>query len=130
MHGLAWCGLAAPGGHVQGVADQFGSEVVSDGPADHPARPGVDDRRQIDLAFPGGMFGHIGHPQPVRAVDPELAMDQVLSKQISRVAAGAARLAGPVTALQTGLRIRRATRLRLTRMPAPSRRSAHTLGEP
>ena len=59
---------APPDGHLQGVDDELGADVIGDRPADHPPAPGVDHDGQIDLAVGGGMFGDVAHPQPVGSV--------------------------------------------------------------
>ena len=89
MHGLPGWWAAPPDSHLQGVDDELGADVISDRPADHPPRPGVNDDREIHLALDGGMLGDIGNPQPVRAVRGELARDQIVAGNRVRVAAGA-----------------------------------------
>ena len=49
------CGLAAPGGHLQGVDDQLGAHVVGDRPAHDAAGEHVEDGAAVDL--PGRRWG-------------------------------------------------------------------------
>ena len=91
-----------PDGHVQGVAHQFGSEVVGDRPADHPPRPGVNNGRQIDFAFGSGVFGYVSYPQPIGSIGGEPSVDQIIRRCGFGIAAGATTFP-PVSALQTGL---------------------------
>ena len=65
---------APPAGHLQGIDDQFGAQVVGDGPADHAATEHVQHGRQIDPALVGGVLGDVSDPEPVRAVGMELPL--------------------------------------------------------
>jgi hypothetical protein len=51
--GLTGCRTTAPDGHLEGVDNEFGSHVISDRPADHPAGEGVEDDGQVGLAVLG-----------------------------------------------------------------------------
>src|ERR1019366_10460927 len=42
--------VASPDGHLQGVDDELGAEMIRDRPADDATREGVDHSRQVDLA--------------------------------------------------------------------------------
>lgn len=42
--------------HLEGVDDQFGADVVGDGPPDDPPRADVDHGGVVDLPLPGGVF--------------------------------------------------------------------------
>jgi len=63
--------------HPERVDDEFGALVVVDRPADDFTREGVDDRSAVDLPFSGGVFGDVGTPDLVRALDDEVPVDQV-----------------------------------------------------
>lgn len=101
---LTRIGLASPAGHVQGVDHQSGAQVIGDGPADHPPRPGVDDHSQIHLPFQSGVFGYVGHSKPVGAGWMELAVDQIVGGLSTRIPAGCAMTAAtPVYPFDPGL---------------------------
>ena len=97
--GLALGGPPAPRRHLQGVDDELGPHVVGDGPADDAAAPGVDDHRHVDLALGGEVLGDVAHPQPVWAVNDELAVDQVVRGRRQRVPSCASPELAPVQAL-------------------------------
>src|SRR3954451_8665672 len=46
-------------GHVQGIQNQLGSQMVGHRPADHPAAPDIYDDRQIEEARRGRDVGEI-----------------------------------------------------------------------
>jgi hypothetical protein len=46
-------GFAAQPGHVQGVGDQFGAQVIGDRPADNTAGVDVEHDRRVDPALTG-----------------------------------------------------------------------------
>ena len=76
--GLALGRPPAPGGHLQGVDDQLGADVIGNGPADDAAAPCVEDDGDVHLALGRGVLGDVADPQAVRALDGELAVHQVL----------------------------------------------------
>jgi hypothetical protein len=78
VDGLTWDWAAPPAGHVQGVDDELGAEVIGDRPADDLAVPGVDHHRQVDPALVRGVLGDVGHPPPIGAVRAELAGHQII----------------------------------------------------
>jgi hypothetical protein len=55
-------GIALGDGHVEGVQDQFGAQVVGHRPADDPAGEAVQHDRHIQPAFIGALLGDVGHP--------------------------------------------------------------------
>ena len=64
-------------GHIQGVFDQFASQMVGHGPADHAATEGVYDNREVEEARMGRHVGDIGYPQPVSGRSGEVPVDQI-----------------------------------------------------
>jgi len=64
-------------GHVEGVQNQLGSQVVGHRPADDPAAPDIHDDREIEKARRGWDVGDIGDPQLVRASCLEVAVHQI-----------------------------------------------------
>ena len=64
-------------GHVQGVQNQLGSQMVGHRPADDPAAPDIHDDRQIEEARRGRDVGDVGDPQLVRAGGLEVAVHQI-----------------------------------------------------
>jgi hypothetical protein len=57
MNRLTRFGASSPAGHVQGVDDELGAEVVGDGLADDLTVPGVDDHGEVDPTLIGGVLG-------------------------------------------------------------------------
>jgi len=94
---------APPAGHVQGIDDQFGAQVVSDGPAHHPAGPDVQDDGAIQPALPGAVLGDVSDPQPVLPVRGELAVHQIRVRAGRGIADRAALMPAAVDAGQPGL---------------------------
>ena len=70
-------GSALAKGHIQGVFDQFASQVVGHGPADDAATEGVYHHREVEEARMGRHIGDIGYPQPVPGRSAEVPVDQV-----------------------------------------------------
>ena len=64
-------------GHVQGVQNQLGSQMVRHRPTDDPAAPDIHDDRQVEEARRGRDIGDIRDPQPVWTVRLEVAVDQI-----------------------------------------------------
>jgi hypothetical protein len=58
----ACCGVALADGHVEGVQDEFGAQVVSHRPSDDATGERVQDHRQIEPALVGALLGDVGHP--------------------------------------------------------------------
>ena len=75
MNNALWTAL--PDCHRQRIEHQLGAQVSGHGPTHHPAAPGVQDHCQIQPAGPGSDIGNVGHPEFVRAVGVEVALDQV-----------------------------------------------------
>lgn len=85
-------GRLLPAGHVEGVTDEFCSKVIGDRPSDALSIPGVDDDRQIHLAFGGRVFAGVGDPEDIGSVDTELATDQIIRRHHVGTPAGGALL--------------------------------------
>jgi len=64
-------------GHAQCIGDERSTRPRVDRPADHPARPGVEDHRAVHLALSRRMLGDIGDPQLIRLVAMKLSLDAV-----------------------------------------------------
>ena len=62
---------------LQGIEDETSMRGAADAPAHDTAGEGIDDKRNINKALPGGHVDEIGNPQPVRLWRPELALDVV-----------------------------------------------------
>jgi hypothetical protein len=102
-HRLARWRLSSPNGHLHGIHDELGADVVGDGPAHHPPAPGIEDDGQIDLALSGRVFGDVHDPQPVWLGWVEVALHQVLRRGGTGITAGAAPELAPVDAHDAGL---------------------------
>ena len=61
----------------EGVEDHVGAHVRGHPPADDHAGEGVDDEADVGDPRPGGHVGEVGHPECVRALGGEVALDQV-----------------------------------------------------
>ena len=70
--------VASPDGHLQGVDDELGAEMIRDRPADDATREGVDHSRQVDLALCCRVLGDIADPESIRSIDCELAVHEVI----------------------------------------------------
>ena len=67
--------VSSPGDRaVQCVHCEAGLHPIRDGVADDPARVGVLDRAEVELALAGGVFGDVGEPQLVRSGRGEVAL--------------------------------------------------------
>ena len=64
-------------GHAEGVVDEVGAQVVAHRPADAVAAAGVDHRRQVEPALPGGHVGDVGEPELVGSLGREVALHEV-----------------------------------------------------
>jgi hypothetical protein len=74
--------------HVQRGEHEVSRHLLADRPADDAPAPDVEHNRQEDEAGPGGYVGHVGHPQLVRTVGRELALDQVGRRALTLIAPG------------------------------------------
>ncbi len=81
--------LTAPQAHVEGIERQIGAQRCGCLPAhDHPAED-VQDERHVGPARVCADVGQIGHPQLVRGIGDELALDFVFgSLGLSALAGG------------------------------------------
>jgi len=68
---------ALPKRHVQGIEHQLGGEAGRHRPADDPTAEGVEHHRQVKKAGPGRDVGQVGHPQGIRPIGAEVAVDQI-----------------------------------------------------
>jgi len=83
----AWGRVALGDGHVQGVQDQLGAEMVGHRPADDPAGERVEDDSEVQPALTGALLGDVSDPQAVGSWWSELALDQIRGRCRGRVAA-------------------------------------------
>ena len=74
----AGLGASAPACDLECVDDEFGLEVVGDGEADDAARVDIDHDGRVDPALACGVLRDVGHPQPIRRVDSEDALDVII----------------------------------------------------
>jgi hypothetical protein len=82
-------------GHVQGIQNQLGSQMVCHRPADHLAAPDIHDDRQIEEARHGRNVGDVGDPQLVGAGGLEVAVHQIGRRPSLLVALRRDRTAAP-----------------------------------
>jgi hypothetical protein len=73
------CRSTLTDGHIERVEDQLGAQVLSHGPAHHPAGEGIQDHCQVQPALAGALLGDVGHPKPVRSGWREVALDKISS---------------------------------------------------
>ena len=71
-------GAALPAGHLQGVDDELGADVVRDRPADDASGERVHDGAAVDPSVVGAVLGDVGEPHPIRRLSDELALDEVV----------------------------------------------------
>jgi hypothetical protein len=105
--------------HVQGVEHQLRVQGRRHRPADDAAAERIECDRQLEEAGPGRNVGDIGHPQQVRALGGEVALDQIgacLAPSRTVVVTNLRRL----TPATPAWRIRRAMRFLPTWMPLAS----------
>ena len=94
---------SSPEGHLHRIDHELGSDVIGDRPTHHPPAPGVENDRQIDLAFRSRVLGDVHHPQPVPLGRVEVALHQVLGRGGIGITPGAAPEFPPVDAHDGGL---------------------------
>ncbi len=103
--------------------------MIGDGPAHHPAAPGVEDDGQVDLALSGRVFGHVYHPETVRLGRVEVPTQQILGEGGIWVTPSAAPELPPVDTYDAGL-AQSLDPLAGAADASPSTSSAWTRGEP
>ncbi len=69
--------VASGDGHLEGVEDEVGAEVIGDLPADDRPRVHVEDERHIQPARPRRHVRDVGDPQLVGSLRDEVAVDEV-----------------------------------------------------
>ena len=70
-------GLSGLKRHVESVEHDAGLQIGREGPADDPARPGVENDREVEKAGQRRQEGDVGHPQLVRPLGHEVAADKI-----------------------------------------------------
>jgi hypothetical protein len=70
-------GLSGHERHVESVEHDASLQVDREGPSDDPARPGVENDREVEKACQRRQEGDIGHPQFVRPLGHEVAADEI-----------------------------------------------------
>jgi hypothetical protein len=104
--------------HVECIEDELRPEVRAHGPAHDPPREGIRHDGEVEEAGPGRNAGQIRHPELVRRVGVEVAIEQVASWAHAIVADRGSCALAPADAGQTVAFISRSTRLRPTWMPS------------
>src|SRR4029450_11579208 len=126
----AWGGVALGDGHVQGVQDQLGAEMVGHRPADDPAGERVEDDGEVEPALTGALLGDVSDPQAGGSWGTELGRDQIRGRGRGRVGGGSPCRRGRWPPTIPPARMSLATRLRPTRTSSPRRSSAWIRGAP
>src|SRR3984957_16391239 len=70
-------GLSGYDRHVESVEHDAGLQIGREGPSDDPARPGVENDREVEKAGQRRQEGDVGHPQLVRPLGHEVAADEI-----------------------------------------------------
>src|SRR5271155_46145 len=70
-------GLSGYERHVESVEHDAGLQIGREGPSDDPARPGVENDREVEKAGQRRQEGDVGHPQLVRPLGHEVATDEI-----------------------------------------------------
>ena len=78
MHNRPGVGLAAPGGHLEGVDDEFGPDVIGDGPPDDAPAEHIEDGTAVDLAVPRRMLRDVDDPELVGSLGYELPLHEIV----------------------------------------------------
>ena len=63
--------------HVESVEYDAGLQIDREGPSDDPARPGVENDREVEKAGQRRQEGDVGRPQRVRPLGHEVAADEI-----------------------------------------------------
>src|ERR1700683_4657066 len=77
MDDVVW--LSGHERHVESVEHDAGLQIGREGPSDDPARPGVENDREVEKAVQRWQEGDVGHPQRVRLLGHEVAADEIAS---------------------------------------------------
>ena len=72
-------------GHLQGIQDQFRSQMVGHRPTDNSSAEGIDHHCQVQEPGPCSDIGYIGDPELVRPVGGEITLDQIGRRGFSRL---------------------------------------------
>ena len=86
----------SPDGHLEGVNDELGADVIGDGPAHHPATEGVEHDGQVHLALAGRMLGDVHDPETVGLGGIEDPVHQVFGGLGVEIPPGATTTAAPM----------------------------------
>ncbi len=70
-------GSPLPDGHLQRVEHELRPQVVGHCPTDHAAAERIEHDGQVEEPRPSRDVGDVRHPEPIRAVGREVALDQV-----------------------------------------------------
>jgi hypothetical protein len=102
--------------HLQRSKDQLGFQVRLHRPTHDPSRVHVEDHGQIQKSGPGRDVRDIGHPEPIRAVRVEAPITRSLARSARGSLVVVTTNLRRVAPRSPAARIKRATRLRPTRM--------------
>src|SRR5215203_6006540 len=67
--------------HVQSIQDQLRLQVVCHGPSDDPSGVGIQDKREVEPAFPGTHVSDVRDPQAIWSLRSEVALHEVRSRR-------------------------------------------------
>ena len=70
-------GLASPQGLLQSIENEFGLHGPTDAPAHSVTGKDVDHEGDVHETLPGRDVCEVGHPQLVRTLSDELAIDAI-----------------------------------------------------
>ena len=110
-------GLPLLDGHVQGCQHEGRAQMPLHRPPDDTATPDVEHHGQVEKTAAREDVGDIGHPELIRARRREGPSDQVGAGRASTARVVVTTNLRRLTPRKWAARIRRATRLRLTRRP-------------
>jgi len=89
--------------HLEGRQDELGAQVGRHRPADDPTAPGVEHHGEVQETAPRRDVGDVGHPELIRAVGPEVPIDEVRRRQLAVAAGRGAHVGAAADAPQAGL---------------------------
>src|SRR5215203_6769468 len=95
--------LSLADGHLQGVQDQFGAQVLGHRPANDPTRERVQDHGEVQPALVGALLGNVGDPELIGTGRCEPALDEIWCRRRGGIAPGQPTTPPTVDALQAVL---------------------------
>jgi hypothetical protein len=74
-------GTAVVDSHIQSVEYQLRPEMVGHRPSDDLSRIGVQDKREVEPAFPGSHVSDVCYPKAIWSLRSEVALHEIWSRR-------------------------------------------------